>query len=91
MNFVDDINFIAGINRLIAYPVQNFSDIINTGFGSGIELDNINMSVGGNRFTIFTLTARMNGRAAVAVRTDTIYGTSNQARGSGFTDSADSR
>ena len=89
MNFVDDINFIAGIGRLITYAVQNLADIIYAGTRSRVKLQNVNMAVSGNSFTILTHAAGMNRRPTIAIKPRTVQSAGNQTGGGGFAHAAD--
>ena len=90
VHFVDNINFITRIGRLVTNAVQNLADIVNTGAGGRIKFHNVNMPPGCNGFAVFTNAAGMNGRTAFAVQPGAVQGFGNQTGGRCFADAADS-
>lgn len=72
MNFIDDINLVTGIGRLITYAVQNFADVVHAGTRSCVQFQNVYMAGSCNRLAIFTNAARVDRRTAIAVCTGAV-------------------
>ncbi|EEE38298.1 Dual specificity phosphatase, catalytic domain protein [Rhodobacteraceae bacterium KLH11] len=89
VNFVDDVNLIAGRGRAIADAVDDLADIVHTCAAGGVHLHHIDMAPFHDGFAMFADTTGFGGRAAVAIRPDTVHAFCDNPRGGGFTGAAD--
>ena len=89
MDFVDDINLVTSIGRLVTHAVQNLADVVNAGSRCGVKLQHVNMPSFGNGFAVVADSAGLDGRAAVAVFASTVQCLGNNAGRRSFSDAAD--
>ena len=59
MHFVDDIDFVFACGRRVLGVFQYLADIVDTGIGSGIDFQQIDVTSGVNLRTTFTYAARL--------------------------------
>ena len=88
MNFVDNINLVPRIGRLVTYPVQNLANVVNAGAGRRVKLHHVNMPPGSNRLAVFTHAAGTDCRAALTVFSGTVESFGNNPRSRRFADTA---
>ena len=91
MNLIDNINLETGIYRPIADTVNQLPDIINPSPTGSIHFNNIDMAVPSDRLTMSADTTRFRCRTSIAIFTYAIKGPRNDAGGTSFTDTADTR
>src|SRR6266446_1838905 len=72
MHFVDDVDLVARRYRPVSHPFGQVADAVDVEARGGVHLDDVDMTVLGDRAAMDALAARRGGRAAGAVRTDAV-------------------
>ena len=70
------------------HTINNFADIVDTRAAGGVHFHNIHMATFDYRTAMFTHAAGVSRWAALSIRANTIHAFGNNARGCGFTRSA---
>ncbi len=79
MDFVDDVDLVACLNRGIAHAFDQFAHLADAGAARCIHLDDVHVTVVGNRQTVPALAAGHGRGPALAVRADAIEGAGKNA------------
>ena len=89
VDFVNDIDLVAGRGRSVVDAVQNVgTDVVDPGLGGAIHLDHVHMLAGGNRLAGIALAARLGGWPALAIRTGAVQPFGDDSRGGGLAGAA---
>ena len=73
VNFVDDVNLVAGRRRTIGNGINDFADIADTGPAGRVHFQDIHMTPLSDGDTMLTLSARIRRWAAVSVGANAIH------------------
>ncbi len=84
MDFVDNVDLIAGRGRAVVYAFDDFSDIIHAGAAGGVHFHNIDVTPLHDSDTVFAFPAGIGCWAACPVRPDAIHTFGDDTRGRGF-------
>ena len=88
VHFIDDVDLVARRYRAVENAIDQFADIVYAGAARGIHLHHVDMTVFGDRDTVLAGTAGIGRRLAIAIRAGAVQRAGDDARGRGFTDTA---
>ena len=84
VDFVDDVDLVTGRYGGIAHALDDLAHIINAGVGRGVHFHNVHMAAGRDGNAGLAHPARVDRRAAVAIRPDAVQCFRNDARSGGL-------
>ena len=88
VNLVDDIDLEARRDRTITDPLDDLAGVIDAGMRGGVNLQNIDVSGGGDGLAGLTDPARLQRRLTIAIGTDTVQPAGQKTRGRGLAHTA---
>src|SRR4029079_12470214 len=90
VDFVDDVDLVAGAGRRIAHAVIDLSDVVDAGVGRGVHLQHVHVPAFHDRLAVYAEVRHVDGRPLHrTIRLFVIQRTGEDPRGGGFADAAD--
>jgi hypothetical protein len=90
MDFVDDVDLVAGARRRIAHAVIDLADVVDAGMGGGVHFQHVHVSAFHDRPAVHAQIGHVDGRPLHrTIRPFVVERTGENPRRGGFADAAD--
>ena len=90
VDFVDDVDLVAGAGRRVAHAVIDLADVVDAGMGRGVHLEDVHVPAFHDRLAVHAEVRHVDGRPLHrTISLLVVQRAGENARGGGFADAAD--
>ena len=89
VDFVDDVDLVAGDRRLVAHRLDDLADVVDAGVGGGVHLDDVDVAAFHDGGVVLADLGHVDGRRVDLAGDGIVEGAGEDAGGGGLADAAD--